>query len=338
MALKLVMALRTAGNWALKEKFKKVNGGKGYLNTQRGIKMKKTTILRNLLKEPGLVVIPCVEDCLTARCAEAAGFKAACMAGSSMYDAVLGLPNIGLASANEVINIMRYIANSINIPLLVMGDDGFGPMFPAYRTTQEVIRAGAAGISISDRTPVVKTTAGHHVVEVLPRNEYLGKIGAVVEARDKEDKDFIIAARIDCGAKLGEEEVIARAKACKVLGADVIFALSAPSEPKSKEVGKENLGQFYKKLGAPDVMIWGMGPDDLTAKDYQDIGTKIWVNGRIDFIVAEAALDFYQKFHDTGTLPPQTFTAQPGKGPAADYLQKLRGKGPWSEIEKRNTH
>ena len=33
-------------------------------------------------------------------------------------------------------------------------------------------------------------------------------------------------------------------------------------------------------IGAPDVMIWGMGPDDLTAKDYQDIGTKIWVLSR----------------------------------------------------------
>ena len=300
--------------------------------------MKKTTILRNLLKEPGLQVIPCVEDCLTARCAEAVGFKAACMAGSSMFDTVLGLPNIGIASASEVINIMRYIANSINIPLLVMGDDGFGPMLAAYRTTQEVIRTVAAGLSISDRTPVVKTTAGHHVVEVLPRNEYLGKIGAVVEARNKEDKDFIIAARIDCAAKLGDEEVIARAKACLELGSDVIFALPAPSEPKTKEVGKENLKQFYKKIGAPEVMVWGMGPDNMTAQDYDDIGTKIWVNGRIDFIVAEAALDFYQKYHDTGTLPPQTFTSQPGKGPAADYLQKLRGKGIWSEIEKRNTH
>ena len=299
--------------------------------------MKKTTILRNLLKEPGLQVIPCVEDCLTARCAEAVGFKAACMAGSSMFDTVLGLPNIGIASASEVINIMRYIANSINIPLLVMGDDGFGPMLAAYRTTQEVIRTGAAGLSISDRTPAVKTTAGHHVVEVLPRNEYLGKIGAVVEARNKEDKDFIIAARIDCAAKLGDDEVIARAKACLELGADVIFALPAPSEAKTKEVGKENLKQFYKKIGAPEVMVWGMGPDNMTAQDYDDIGTKIWVNGRIDFIVAEAALDFYQKYHDTGTLPPQTFTSQPGKGPAADNLQKLRGKGNWSEIEKRST-
>ena len=40
--------------------------------------------------------------------------------------------------------------------------------------------------------------------EVLPRDAYLGKIGAVLEARDEEDKDFVIVARIDAGATLGD--------------------------------------------------------------------------------------------------------------------------------------
>ena len=299
--------------------------------------MKKTAILRNLLKEPGLLVVPCAQDSLTARCAEAVGFKAIFMAGSSMYDAELGLPNIGLATATEMANIVKYVANSINIPLIVSGDDGFGGMLAAYRTAQEVIRAGAAGISISDRKPAILTTSPHHFVEVLPRNEYIDKMRAVMEARNREDKDFVIAAKIDSAAALGDDEVLARAKACIELGVDVIFPTFRPPESKNKENGKNSLMQLYKKVGAPEVLIWGMGPDDLTAKDYQDIGTKIWANGRIDFIVAEAALDFYQKFHDTGALSLQTFTTQPGKGPSADNLQKLRGKGPWSEIEKRNT-
>ena len=143
-----------------------------------------------------------------------------------------------------------------------------------------------------------------------------------MEARNKEDKDFIIAARIDCAAKLGDDEMIARAKACLELGADVIFALPAPSEAKTKEVGKENLKQFYKKIGAPEVMVWGMGLDNMTAQDYDGIGTKIWVNGRIDFIVAEAALDFYQKYHDTGTLPPANLHLPTGQRTCGRQLTK----------------
>ena len=38
--------------------------------------MKKSTALRQLLKKPGLLVIPGVYDCLTAGCAEEVGFKA----------------------------------------------------------------------------------------------------------------------------------------------------------------------------------------------------------------------------------------------------------------------
>jgi len=37
-------------------------------------------------------------------------------------------------------------------------------------------------------------------------------MGAVVEARNKEGKDFVIIARIDAGATMGDAEVIARAQ------------------------------------------------------------------------------------------------------------------------------
>ena len=33
-------------------------------------------------------------------------------------------------------------------------------------------------------------------------------MSAAVEIRNKEDKDFILVARIDSGAKLGDEEVL----------------------------------------------------------------------------------------------------------------------------------
>jgi 2-methylisocitrate lyase-like PEP mutase family enzyme len=298
--------------------------------------MKKTTMLRNLLHEPGLILVPCVCDCLTARCAEAVGFKSACLSGSSMYDTEFGLPNIGLVTATEVVNVVTYVAKSINIPLIVIADDGFGPMLSAYLTTQQLIRAGASGLYICDRKPSI-TRGQHGIGDVLPRDEFLGKMSAALEARDKEDKDCVIIARIDAGATMGDEEVFARAKACTELGVDVIFPNFHPSVSKDKEAAKKHLGELYRKAGAPEVMIWGMGPDDFTAKDYADINTKLWVNARVDFIIAESILEFYQNFKDTGTLPMRTFAMQPGTGPAADYLQKLRGKDVWNEIVKRNT-
>jgi len=69
---------------------------------------------------------------------------------------------------------------------------------------------------------------GIAIQEVLPRDEYLGKMGAILEARDKEDRDFVVCARIDAAATLGVEETVARAKACVTLGVDMIFPTHCP--------------------------------------------------------------------------------------------------------------
>jgi 2-methylisocitrate lyase-like PEP mutase family enzyme len=191
---------------------------------------------------------------------------------------------------------------------------------------------------ISDRKSSILATAPHAMVEVLPRDEYLGKMRAVLEARNKEDKDFVIAARIDAGATLGDEEVLARAKACTELGVDVILPYSIPPESNFEERDKETLKRLYKKIGAPEVLIWGMGPNNFTAKDYEDVGAKLWVSGNPIPSVAESVLDLYQRFHDTGALPAKTFSTQPGKGSSRDSLQKLRGLDFWVQVEKRNKH
>jgi len=284
-------------------------------------------MLRKLLKEPGLFIMPCVYDCLTARCAEAVGFKAAYMSWGGTRDAELGMPPVDIVSMTETVNIARYIINSVNIPIIVNSDDGFGGALAAYRTTQEMIRAGAAGMTIGDRKHVILATAPHNLIEVLPRDEYLGKIGAVLEARDKEDKDVIITAVIEAGAMLGDEEVLARAKACVKLGVDVIFPHSVPAQSKFGVRSLAQVKKLYKTIGAPEVMIWGFEPENITPDDYIAAGAKLWA-GSLD--LAPFILDNYQKFYDT--KKPVKSVMQ---GPAADKLRKLRGLDTWIELEKK---
>ena len=81
--------------------------------------MKKTTILRKLLKEPGLLIVPAAYDCLSARCVEAMGFKAVFQTGAGVRECALGMPDIGLATATEIINCCQIYL-------------GFG-QYPAYR-------------------------------------------------------------------------------------------------------------------------------------------------------------------------------------------------------------
>lgn len=289
--------------------------------------MKKSNMLRKLLKEQRLFIMPCVYDCLTARCAEAVGFKAAYISWGGTRDAEFGIPPIDIVTMTETVNTTRYIVNSVNIPVIVNADDGFGGALAAYRTTQEVIRTGAAGLTIGDRKHFILATAPHNMIEVLPRDEYLGKMAAVLEARNKEDKDVLIVAVIEAGALMGDDEVLARAKACVKLGVDVIFPHSIPKQSKFGERDLPRLKKLYKAIGAPEVMIWGFEPVNVTPKDYEDAGAKLWA-GSVD--ISQVVLDTYQKFYDT-KIPPRGQM----QGASADKLRKLRGLDFWIELEKK---
>ena len=134
--------------------------------------MKKTTLLRKSLQQPGVLIVPAVYDCLSARIVEAIGFKAAILASSMTGDAQFGLPPIGLPTATEVVNLAGYIADAVEIPLIVEAEDDFGGALAAYRATREFIKKGIAGIVISDRKHTMLVRAPHNLVEVLPIEEY----------------------------------------------------------------------------------------------------------------------------------------------------------------------
>jgi methylisocitrate lyase len=292
--------------------------------------MKKTTLLRKSLSEPGVLVVPAVYDCLSARIVEAIGFKSAILASSMTGDAQFGLPPIGLPTATEVVNLAGYIADAVEIPLIVEAEDGFGGALAAYRATREFIKKGIAGIVISDRKHTMLVRAPHNLVEVLPIEEYLGKMGAIIEARNKEDRDFVVIARIDAGAVIGDEEAIARAKACVKLGVDIIQPQTPPAQATFKEKDKEGLRQLYKAMDAPETAIWGMGPPGFTAKDCEEIGAKMWVPKYSPrSAVVQALAGVYQEVYDTGDYKPQPGTL------GAEISKKMRGSAAWREMENK---
>jgi methylisocitrate lyase len=293
--------------------------------------MKKTTMLRNILNESGLHIVPCAYDCLSARMAESVGFKALFITGYGIRDAQLGMPDFGIATSTEVVNITRNMVNSVDVPFIVDADDGYGGALAAYRTTQELIRAGAAGMFIDDQKHPTKCPA-IGTQEVIPLDEYIGKLGAVMEARDKEDKDFFICARIDAFRTLGVEEMSARAKAAVKIGVDMVLPHGVQEMSLNSGASiKDNLKKIYKKIGAPKVWIWGSGPEEFTAKDYEDIGAKLWVPGNPLPGVAKVLIDMYKGLYNTGSTKSFFLEGMP----ADTYLNKLRRLDFWQELEKK---
>ena len=295
--------------------------------------MKKSTMLRKILKEPGLLIAPHAFDCNTAACIEEVGFKAMFMCTAGIRNTEFGFP-YGLITATEAITSLRNMMNSIHLPLIFDMEDGFGGALAAYRTAQDIIRLGVAGIFLNDQKHPYKGP-GLAIQAVIPRDEYLGKIGAVLGARDKEDKDVVVVARIEAGSTLGDDEVIERAKACLNLGVDVILPQARLPKSKFGLRSKKEIRQLYKAIGTPKVWIWAIAGQGaaaaFTAKDWEDIGAKIWAPGPLNGALMKLALELLQVLHDTGTIKGY----HPQGGPSAEFLQRLEGLDFWEGLEKK---
>jgi methylisocitrate lyase len=72
----------------------------------------KKGALRELL-EQGQVFAPCVYDCLSLRCVELAGFKAALLSGGAYAYSMCGIPDMGLLNPDELVWILRPSPSSL---------------------------------------------------------------------------------------------------------------------------------------------------------------------------------------------------------------------------------
>lgn len=183
------------------------------------------TRLRSLLEAPGLLVMPCCFDALSARLIERAGFKLTFMSGFAVSAARLGVPDAGLISYGEMVDQGRSICAAVSVPVIGDGDTGYGNAVNVKRTVHGYAAAGFGGVMIEDQ--VWPKRCGHtRGKRVVSRNEALARIRAAVDAR-AEGADIVIVARTDARATHGLDEAIDRARAFVDAGADVSF-LEAP--------------------------------------------------------------------------------------------------------------
>ena len=179
---------------------------------------KATSSLREQLEDKTkIIVLPGVFDALSARIAEQVGFDAMFQTGYGSSAALLGMPDFGFLNAGETVDNARRIIRAVKVPVLVDADTGYGNPLNVWRLVQDLESLGAAGIFLEDQ--IWPKRCGHMIgKDVIPKDEYLPKLKAAVEAR--KSKGFVIVARTDARAPIGLDEAIERGKAYKKVGAD----------------------------------------------------------------------------------------------------------------------
>ena len=203
-------------------------------------------ILRELLAKPGLQVMPCCFDSLSAKMISQANFPLTFMSGFAVSAARIGQPDTGLISYGEMIEQGRNICSAVDIPVIGDGDTGYGNALNVRRTVQGYAAAGFAAVMIEDQLAPKRCghTRGKSVVE---RQEAYNRIRAAVDARN-EGSDILILARTDARHEHGIDEAIARAHEFSRLGADILFVEAPHSEQEMRRICQELPGPKMANL------------------------------------------------------------------------------------------
>uniref|UniRef100_A0A7S1TPN7 Carboxyvinyl-carboxyphosphonate phosphorylmutase n=1 Tax=Erythrolobus australicus TaxID=1077150 RepID=A0A7S1TPN7_9RHOD len=197
--------------------------------------------LRELLDQPGILVMPCCFDALSAKLIERAGLQLTFMSGFSVA-ASKALPDTGLLSYGEMVDQLREICAAISIPVIADGDTGYGNAVNAKRTVRGYAAAGAAGIMIEDQ--VAPKRCGHtRGKEVVSRDEAVARMRAAVDARNEIGSDIVIVARTDAAKCVSLDEAIERANLFHELGAEITFVEAPVSESDMRRIARETPGK-----------------------------------------------------------------------------------------------
>lgn len=252
--------------------------------------MDKTEKLRKMLQNPGIIVVPGVYDALAAKIAEKEGHQAILAGGYAVVASLLGQPDMGIITLNEMADTVRRMSLAVNIPIIADVDTGYGGILNVIRTVRELESSGATTIQIEDQVFPKRAglTSGRQVISA---GKMVEKLHAAVDA--KRDSNFVIIARTDAQPL---NEAIQRANAYYEAGADILFIEDIHSEEEMIKVNKEVKGPTLS------VMVEGSGYPFLSTKELEKLGFKmVYYCDSSIFAAAKAVSKVMKKLKDSGT-------------------------------------
>ena len=251
------------------------------------------TRVQRILDDIGSIAFPGIYDTLSSKIAQRVGFPMGFVSGYSVAATSIGEPELGLLTQTEMIDRARRICGSVDIPIIVDADTGYGNPLNVYRTVQELIAAGAAGCFLEDQ--VWPKRCGHmRGKKVIERDDYVHKIRAAVDARD--GRDFFIVARTDSLAAVDMDEAVARVVAARDAGADASFIEAPASVDDLKTIGRRS--------PRPNVanMIEGGKTPVLPKAELESLGFQLILYPLAGLFSAARTMEqMYTKLRDDGT-------------------------------------
>ncbi|KAM0300690.1 hypothetical protein ACHAPM_005974 [Fusarium culmorum] len=243
-------------------------------------------LLRQRIKERDFILAPGVYDGFSARIALEVGFDVLYMTGAGVTASVHGSADLGIATLNDMRRSAEMIANLSSTPVIADAD------------------TGVAALHIEDQVQTKR--CGHLAGKLLvDLTEYLARIRAAVQARQRIGSDIVIVARTDAIQKHGYEEALKRLRAARDAGADVAFPEVLRSVDEARQIIVD-LAPWPVLLN----MVENSVTPKLSAKEAEHLGFSIMIVPLATLAPAYTAIKAgLQRLKETGSanteLTPQ---------------------------------
>jgi len=253
----------------------------------------RAATLRKRIASGKVLVAAGAFDGMSAKLARDAGFEALYLSGAAL-SASMALPDLGLLTLEDVRARAREIVRASDLPLIVDCDTGFGEALNVMRAVRELEEVGAACIQIEDQQFPKK--CGHlNDKKIISSDDMCRKLAAARKASD----NMVICARTDA-AEESVPEALARARAYRDAGADIIFVEALSS--------REIIAEVREALDMPllaNMTEFGRTPY-LSADEWENAGYETVIFPVSAFRVASAAIkSFYTGLRNDGAAVPQ---------------------------------
>jgi len=190
--------------------------------------MKKTEQFKKLLRSQGVEFLLEAHNGLSAKIVEETGFKGIWASGLSI-SAALGVRDNNEASWTQVLEVIEFMSDATNIPILLDADTGYGNFNNVRRLVHKLEQRGIAALCLEDKIfPKTNSFINGEDQELADIDEFCGKIKAAKDTQ--QDSDFCVVARVEALiAGCGLQEALRRAHAYHSAGADAILIHSKKS-------------------------------------------------------------------------------------------------------------
>jgi len=234
--------------------------------------MRKTTVLSEILQRKALSFLMEAHNALSAKIAEESGFEAL-WASSLSISASLGLRDRNEASWTQVLDIVDFMVDHAEVPILFDGDSGFGNFNNVRRLVRKLSQRRVAGVCLEDKLfPKTNSFIGAGQ-SLAPISEFCGKLRAAKDSQ--EDPDFCVVARTEAlVSECGMNEALRRADAYSDSGADAILIHSKKSD------GEEILDFCSRWNRSRPIIIVPTKYYKVPTDDFRKVGVSciIWAN------------------------------------------------------------